>query len=88
MSLTAMMSSFHREAIGELLIGGDGVAVGYWDMPALTRERFPADWFRKAPGAKLYRTGDLVRMRQDGEFQYLGRTRSADQAARVPDRTR
>ena len=60
--------------VGELMIGGDGVAVGYWDMPALTRERFPADWFRDAPGAKLYRTGDLVRMRQDGEFQYLGRT--------------
>ena len=60
--------------VGELLIGGDGAAVGYWDMPALTRQRFPADWFREAPGAKLYRTGDLVRMRQDGEFQYLGRS--------------
>ena len=60
--------------VGELLIGGDGVADGYWDMPALTRERFPADWFRGAPGAKLYRTGDLVRMRQDGEFQFLGRS--------------
>ena len=60
--------------VGELMIGGDGVAVGYWDMPALTRERFPADRFRGAPGAKLYRTGDLVRMRQDGEFQYIGRT--------------
>ena len=60
--------------IGELLIGGDGVAVGYWDLPALTRERFPADWFRGAPSAKLYRTGDLVRMREDGEFQYLGRS--------------
>ena len=60
--------------VGELLIGGDGVADGYWDMPALTRERFPADWFRDAPGAKLYRTGDLVRMRQDGEFQFLGRS--------------
>jgi amino acid adenylation domain-containing protein len=60
--------------IGELMIGGDGVAGGYWDMAPLTRERFPADRFRNAPGAKLYRTGDLVRMRQDGEFQYLGRT--------------
>ena len=59
--------------VGELLIGGDGVAVGYWDMPALTRERFSADWFRDAPGAKLYRTGDLVRMRENGDFQYLGR---------------
>jgi amino acid adenylation domain-containing protein len=60
-------------AVGELLIGGDGVAIGYWDMPELTRERFPADWFRGTPGAKLYRTGDLVRMRQDGGFEYLGR---------------
>ena len=59
--------------VGELLIGGDGVAVGYWDMPALTRERFPADWFCDAPSAKLYRTGDLVRMRENGDFQYLGR---------------
>ena len=61
-------------AIGELMIGGDGVAVGYWAMPALTSERFPTDRFRDAPGAKLYRTGDLVRMRQDGEIQYIGRT--------------
>jgi amino acid adenylation domain-containing protein len=61
-------------AIGELTIGGEGVAVGYWGMPTLTSERFPADRFGGAPGTKLYRTGDLVRMRQDGEFQYLGRT--------------
>jgi amino acid adenylation domain-containing protein len=60
--------------VGELLIGGDGVAAGYWGMPALTDERFPDDWFRDAPGAKLYRTGDLVRMRRDGEFEYLGRS--------------
>ena len=60
--------------VGELMIGGDGVAVGYWAMPALTRERFPLDRFRDAPGAKLYRTGDLVRMRQQGEFEFLGRT--------------
>ena len=60
--------------VGELMIGGDGVAVGYWAMPALTSERFPVDPFRDAPGAKLYRTGDLVRMRQHGEFEYLGRT--------------
>ena len=67
-------------AIGELMIGGDGVAVGYWAMPALTSERFPADRFRDAPGAKLYRTGDLVRMRQDGEIQYIGR---ADQQIKL-----
>ena len=66
--------------VGELLIGGDGVAAGYWDMPALTRERFPADWFRGAPGAKLYRTGDLVRMRGTANFEYLGR---ADQQIKL-----
>jgi amino acid adenylation domain-containing protein len=66
--------------VGELLIGGDGVAVGYWALPALTSERFPPDWWRDAPGAKLYRTGDLVRMRQDGEFEYLGR---ADQQIKL-----
>ena len=60
--------------VGELMIGGDGVADGYWHMAALTSERFPADRFRDVPSAKLYRTGDLVRMRQDREFQYLGRT--------------
>ena len=60
--------------IGELLIGGDGVAVGYWDMPALTRERFPVDGFAGVRGAKAYRTGDLVRLRHDGEFQHLGRS--------------
>jgi amino acid adenylation domain-containing protein len=59
--------------IGELLIGGDGVAVGYWGMPDMTGERFPTDWFRGSLGEKLYRTGDLVRMREDGEYQYLGR---------------
>jgi thioesterase domain-containing protein len=67
-------------AIGELMIGGDGVAAGYWAMPALTSERFPTDRFRDAPGAKLYHTGDLVRMRQDGEFQYIGR---ADQQIKL-----
>jgi amino acid adenylation domain-containing protein len=60
--------------LGELVIGGDGVAVGYWARPDMTRERFLVDPFRDAPGAKLYRTGDLVRMRQQGEFEYLGRT--------------
>lgn len=67
-------------AIGELTIGGDGIAAGYWGMPTLTSERFPTDRFRDAPGAKLYRTGDLVRMRQDGELQYLGR---ADQQIKL-----
>ncbi len=59
---------------GELFIGGDGVALGYFDLPAMTREKFVADKFGKYAGAKLYRTGDMVRMKQGGCMEYLGRT--------------
>ncbi len=56
------------------LIGGDGVAEGYWGRPELTRERFVPDPFSQTKGARLYRTGDLVRMREGGVLEFLGRT--------------
>ncbi|MBX3622878.1 MAG: amino acid adenylation domain-containing protein [Rhizobacter sp.] len=60
-------------AEGELCIGGDGVALGYFKRPELTAERFVPDPFRTAPGARLYRTGDLARWRDDGTLEHLGR---------------
>lgn len=65
-------------AVGELLIGGAGVAAGYWDMPALTEQRFIVDQFNTRshpdqPAGRLYRTGDLVRMRHDGMVQFIAR---------------
>ena len=56
---------------GELHVGGDGLAWGYWHRPELTAERFvPSPWGR---GERLYRTGDLVRHRPDGRIEFLGR---------------
>jgi amino acid adenylation domain-containing protein len=58
-------------ALGELCIGGDGLAWGYLNRPELTAERFvPHPW---ESGERLYRTGDLVRLRSDGAIDYLGR---------------
>ncbi|MBK8001069.1 MAG: AMP-binding protein [Verrucomicrobia bacterium] len=56
---------------GELMIGGDGLAVGYLNRPELTAERFVMDPGR--PGKRLYRTGDLARWRPDGTLECLGR---------------
>jgi len=58
---------------GELFLGGEGVARGYWKRPALTAERFVPDPWSNAGGARLYRTGDRVRQRCDGQLEFLGR---------------
>ncbi len=57
--------------IGELCIGGDGVARGYWNRPDLTAERFVS--ILSLGGARLYRTGDLARFLPDGTIDFLGR---------------
>ncbi|PWK15686.1 amino acid adenylation domain-containing protein [Tumebacillus permanentifrigoris] len=59
---------------GELYIGGDGVARGYLNQPALTAERFLPDPFSAQTGGLLYKTGDLVRYLPDGNLEFLGRT--------------
>jgi amino acid adenylation domain-containing protein len=60
-------------AIGELWVGGDGVANGYIGRPDLTAERFIPDPFSGEPGSRLYRTGDWVRLNNRGEIEFVGR---------------
>ena len=58
---------------GELHAGGDGVALGYWNRPESTAERFVPDPFSADRGARLFRTGDRARWREDGTVEFLGR---------------
>ena len=58
---------------GELHIGGDGVARGYRNRPALTAEKFVPDPFSDDSAGTLYRTGDLVRWQPGGTLEFLGR---------------
>jgi amino acid adenylation domain-containing protein len=58
---------------GEIYVGGEGLALGYWNRPELTAERFVENPIAPEESKRLYRTGDLGRWRGDGEIEYLGR---------------
>ncbi|WP_163335617.1 non-ribosomal peptide synthetase [Desulfopila sp. IMCC35008] len=58
---------------GELILGGDGIAIGYLGRPELTREKFFISTFPGQRNGRCYATGDRVRWREDGNLEYLGR---------------
>ncbi|HUK89307.1 MAG TPA: amino acid adenylation domain-containing protein [Blastocatellia bacterium] len=60
--------------IGEISIGGAGLARGYLNGPDLTAARFAPNEFAGHAGSRIYRTGDLGRYREDGNIEYIGRT--------------
>ncbi len=60
--------------VGELCIGGRGLARCYLNRPEMTADRFVPDNLSGEPGARLYRTGDLGKYLESGEIEYLGRT--------------
>jgi amino acid adenylation domain-containing protein len=59
--------------VGELYIGGDGVAQGYLHRPDVTTERFVTHTLSPGKSERLYRTGDLVRHTSDGRLEFIGR---------------
>jgi amino acid adenylation domain-containing protein len=69
--LDAHMNPVGAGEIGELYLGGAGVARGYLGWPGMTAERFVPDPY--ARGERLYRSGDRARRLADGAIEYLGR---------------
>jgi amino acid adenylation domain-containing protein len=59
--------------VGEMHVGGAGVARGYLGRPELTAQRFIPDPFGTDPQARLYRSGDLARRLPDGSLEFWGR---------------
>lgn len=66
--------------VGEMYVGGCGLAQGYLHRPDLTAERFVPHPFSQQEGARLYRSGDLARYLPSGDLEYLGR---ADQQVKL-----
>ena len=69
------LEALPRGAVGEVAIGGFGLAHGYLGQPDRTAEVFVPDprGGAERPGARIYRTGDLGRLLADGTLEFLGR---------------
>jgi amino acid adenylation domain-containing protein len=59
--------------VGELYLGGVGLARGYHHQPELTAEKFIPNPFSDEPGSRLYRTGDWGFYLPDGQLEFIGR---------------
>ncbi|WP_338264420.1 non-ribosomal peptide synthase/polyketide synthase [Corallococcus caeni] len=71
--LDARLEPVPPGVVGDLYVGGDGLAWGYLDRPELTADRFVPHPFSEVPGARLYRTGDRARWLPSGELAFMGR---------------
>ena len=71
--LDAELRSVPAGAVGELYLGGEGLARAYHNLPAATAEHFIPDPYSSHPGARMYKTGDQVRWCTDGAFEFVGR---------------
>ena len=71
--LDSEMRPVANGSVGEIYVGGAGVARGYLNRAELTAERFVRDPFAAGPLNVMYRTGDLARATEDGDLEYLGR---------------
>lgn len=59
--------------IGEIYVGGVGVAQGYMNKPERTEKTFVSNPFSQTPNSRLYKTGDKARFLEDGRVDFIGR---------------
>ncbi|MBD2102484.1 amino acid adenylation domain-containing protein [Leptolyngbya sp. FACHB-261] len=71
--LDSQLQTVALNEIGEVYIGGIGLARGYWNRPELNQAKFVRPPLSTEPAARLYRTGDLARYLPDGSLEFIGR---------------
>jgi len=71
--LDANRKPVNEGQVGEIVIAGDGVSLGYLNRPDLNNERFLTNPFNLESGGKMYLSGDLGKLLPNGQVQCLGR---------------